>query len=263
MTVNADREALLDVLACPVCRGVLVAGRSGLECSECGKAYTFAHEVPVMTEDQSSEGPSVLARLHYALLGNQRAYDLQQAVGGGRDIARNVQRKLHPERGQTLLDIGAGTGMAASLLPAHTTYIWCDNDKLKLRGFLSRGIDSMAVLGDAVRLPFRDGAADWTLMVDVSHHIPDGALDTCFSDIARVTSERFVFSDAVRSRRLRARILWQLDLGRYPRTEDELLAALDVDFTVDEIERFRINHDHIICVCTPRAAEPRDAAPSA
>jgi hypothetical protein len=51
---------------------------------------------------------------------------------------------------------------------------------------------------------------------------------------------------------LRSKLLWQFDLGRSPRSEDELLTALEARFTVEKVERFRVNHDHLLCVCVPR-----------
>jgi len=205
----------------------------------------------VLTTDGPTT-PSLAARLHYALLGNPRVYDFQQTHGGGPQIAGEVKKALRDAHGATVVDIGAGTGMAATIVPAGTRYVWLDNDKLKLRGLLSKPIDCFAVLGDATRLPFSDASADWTLMVEVSHHLPAEAFDDCLDEAARVTRNRFIFVDAVRGIRLRSKLLWQLDLGRFPRTEDDLLVALGQRFEFETIKRFRVNHDHLLCVCVPR-----------
>jgi hypothetical protein len=91
-------------------------------------------------------------------------------------------------------------------------------------------------------------------MIEVSHHIPDAVLDDCLAEAARVTRRRFVFVDAVRGPRLRSKLMWQLDLGRYPRPEAELVPALEKSFDVQKVDRFRgTNHDHVVCTCTPRA----------
>ena len=90
-------------------------------------------------------------------------------------------------------------------------------------------------------------------MVEVSHHLPDEALRACLSEVARVTRDRFVFVDALRGDRLRSNLMWELDLGRFPRSEDDLLAALEERFEIETIVRFRVNHDHLLCVCAPRA----------
>jgi hypothetical protein len=253
MAVNQDLTALLGLLACPVCHGELAAEGAGLRCTACARAFSMENGVPVL-EDGAGAGhePSRLARLHYALLGNPRVYELHQRFGGGRPIAAQVGRQLEEVGDATLLDIGAGTGMVGGLISPGTRYVWLDNDRLKLRGLLSKGIDCFAVLGDAARLPFAPGAADWTVMVEVSHHLPDGALQACLEEAARVTSKRFLFVDALRGPRLRSKLLWQLDLGRFPRREEELLAALEREFELEQVERFRVNHDHLLCVCSPR-----------
>jgi uncharacterized protein YbaR (Trm112 family) len=253
MSVNDDFTAFLEVLACPACSSPLSAGSDRLRCTGCERAFAFHQGVPVLEHgNRRLDEPSALGRLQYAILGNPRVYELHQRYGGGRPIAAQVERHLRDLGDSTLLDIGAGTGMVASLLPAETRYVWFDNDRLKLRGLLAKSIDCWAVLGNAARLPFTSGAADWTVMVEVSHHLPSEALHACLEEAARVTRQRFVFVDALRATRLRSKLLWQLDLGRFPRSEDELLAALEARFTVEKLERFRINHDHLLCVCVPR-----------
>ena len=52
--------------------------------------------------------------------------------------------------------------MVGAVLPPGAQYVWFDNDRLKLRGLLSKPLDCLAVLGDGACLPFVDLAADWT-----------------------------------------------------------------------------------------------------
>src|SRR5262249_13672688 len=130
-------------------------------------------------------------------------------------------------------------------------------DSLKLRGFLTKEAGSFAVLGDAARLPFPDRAVDWTVMVEVSHHLPDDALLACLREVARVTRDRFVFVDGVLGERLRSRFLWTLDLGRFPRRADDLVSYLEGSFRLESIESFRVNHDHLLCVGVPRRQESK------
>jgi uncharacterized protein YbaR (Trm112 family) len=252
MAVNADMSGLLELLSCPACRGRLTIDLSGLRCTECGRTFAVDDGVPILHYgERSRHEASALGRLQYAILGNPRVYEFHQAYGGGRPIAAEVKRHLQDVGGATLLDIGAGTGMVGSLIPPETRYVWFDNDRLKLRGLLSKRIDCLAVLGDAARLPFDTDAADWTVMVEVSHHLQDGTLQASFEEAARVTRERFIFVDALRGSRARSKLLWQLDLGRFPRSEEELIAALEKSFEVEKVERFRVNHDHVLCVCVP------------
>jgi SAM-dependent methyltransferase len=252
MSVNADLAMLLDLLACPSCRSALTGDGARLRCLGCGEAFPVHGRVPILHDSAAAPPkPSLLGRLHYAILGDPRVYDFQQAHGGGPKVSAQVRNELDDIGGVTLLDIGAGTGMVGGLIPPETRYVWFDNDRLKLRGLLSKRIDCGAVLGDAAQLPFKSQAADWAVMVEVSHHLPDGALQACLEEIARVTRDRFIFVDAVSGPRLRSKFLWQLDLGRFPRSENELIAALEASFELEKVKRFRIHHDYLLCVCRP------------
>jgi len=262
MAINGDMATLLELLACPTCRSRLSSEAAGLRCPGCGRTFPLDQGVPILLDSEGSEQEaSALGRLHYAILGNPRVYEFHQAYGGGRPIAAQVKRQLKDVDGATLLDIGAGTGMVAGLIPPRTRYVWFDNDRLKLRGFRAKELDCLAVLGDAARLPFSSDAADWTVMVEVSHHLEDETLKASLEEAGRVTRERFVFVDALRGPRFRSKLLWQLDLGRFPRTEAELIEALETSFEVERVERFRVNHDHLLCVCVPsrrgRVSSPR------
>jgi SAM-dependent methyltransferase len=199
-----------------------------------------------------SLGP--VARMRHALLANHVVYDFAQRHGGGVPLAQRVAGHLQTASGRTVLDIGGGTGSIVALLPENVRYVWLDNDTLKLRGLLARGVADIAVLGDAADLPFRDDAVDLSVMMEVSHHLPDAALASALGEVSRVTRDRFVFLDLLRTNRLTSKVLRALDLGEHARSESELLAALDVEFTVTEVERFRIHHDHILCICVPRRA---------
>jgi SAM-dependent methyltransferase len=253
MPVNEDMAGLFALLACPLCHSRLADEPGRLRCPGCGRSFPIDRGVPIFDDSESAlEDGSVLGRLHYALLGNPRVYEFHQAYGGGRPVAAQVKRHLDDVTGATLLDVGAGTGMVGGLLSPGTRYVWLDNDRLKLRGLLSKRMACFAVLGDATRLPFASEAADWTVMVDVSHHLPDGTLNEALDEAARVTRDRFLFVDALRGPRLRSRLLWQLDLGRFPRTHDELIRALETSFDLETVEHFRVHHDHLLCVCAPR-----------
>lgn len=254
MRVNREIAILLELLACPACKRPLTAESRTLRCTGCGCEYPLEGDVPVLiTAERRAREPSRLGRLHYAILGNPRLYDFHQAHGGARAIAARVKTKLVAAEGHTLLDIGAGTGMVAGIVPSRTRYVWLDNDRMKLQGLLSKRLECYAVLADAAHLPVADRGADWTVMVEVSHHLSDEELRTCLSETARVTRERFVFVDALQGSRLRSRALWKLDLGRFPRPERDLLDALEQDFELQEVERFSVNHGHLLCVGVPRA----------
>ena len=255
MAINEDAAALGELLACPWCMGELTGFENeSLSCSQCGRSFTSRFGVPdlrIEAEQQASSG--LISRIHYGLLGNPRVYDFQQAHFGAKPVVDVLLRELAEVRNATVLDIGAGTGVVAGLLPDATArYVWIDNDEQKLRGLISRDVNCVAALCDAGRLPLLPSTVDVALMVEVSHHIPDDALQSCITEAARVTRGTFLFIDAVRGPRLRSKLMWQLDLGRHPRSEPEILDALGEGFSVERLERFRgVNHDHLLCVCAP------------
>jgi SAM-dependent methyltransferase/uncharacterized protein YbaR (Trm112 family) len=253
--VNEDSAALLELLACVACRGALKRCDGGLVCCRCGREYSVRRRVPVLFPDETETGVGgrgLLARLQHSVLAHSRVYDVAQKYGRGRVDAEELTNELKTTAGQTLLDVGAGTGTLMALLPPGTQYMWFDNDMLKLAGLLSKDVDCFAVLGDAARLPLRDSAVEVVVIVDVSHHLPAPTLRESLAEAARVARDRLVFVDAVRSKRLKSRLLWKCDLGKHPRSEDELVRAIDRSFDVQKVERFRVHHDYVLCVGTPR-----------
>lgn len=255
MAINEDVTALHKLLACPWCKGAFAGiGTESLTCIECERSFATRFGIPdIRIEAEQYAESGLVSRIHYALLGNPRVYNFQQAHFGAKPVVDVLRRELAGVRDATVLDIGAGTGVVAELLSDPTAqYVWLDNDEQKLRGLISRNVNCVAALGDAGRLPLQPSVVDVALMVEVSHHIPDDALLECLTEAARVTRGTFLFIDAVRGPRLRSKLMWQLDLGRHPRSEPEILEALVERFSVDRLERFRgVNHDHLMCVCAP------------
>ena len=178
------------MLACPACRSPFRADSNSLACTGCDADFSNSRRRPELPRCTATSCTSARCshEFHYAILGNPRVYDFQQAHFGAQPVVSKMRAELAQVDHVTLLDIGAGTGVMAGLVSPNTRYVWLDNDTNKLRGLLSKDIDCLAVLGDATRLPIHDGSADWTLMIEVSHHISDDVLDSCLAEAARVTA---------------------------------------------------------------------------
>ncbi|MDP3766488.1 MAG: class I SAM-dependent methyltransferase, partial [Dehalococcoidia bacterium] len=89
-------------------------------------------------------------------------------------IVRPLLRALGPANGRALLDIGGGTGNYAVALRDAGFRVWLsDVSTAMLRVAAAKLGTRAAVLGDALRLPFADGAFDCASSVNVSHHVPD------------------------------------------------------------------------------------------
>jgi SAM-dependent methyltransferase len=187
-----------------------------------------------------------------SLLENPRIYDALQVLSGRDIVHRRLRRALLPARGQTVLDVGAGTGNLARVLPSDTTYWALDNDPLKLERLSAKVPHALCLQGSALAIDLEDRAADWTVCVAVSHHLDDGELPRLFAELARVTGERLVFLDAVaRAGRGVSNLLWRYDRGSHPRSREALLAEMGRHFEVERAERVRVLHEYLLCTCRP------------
>jgi SAM-dependent methyltransferase len=192
------------------------------------------------------------------VLGNARLYDFVQTLAGRFVTARRLRMLLGATRGQIVLDLGAGTGSLATLLPAGATYWGLDNDALKVERLAAKVPEARVLQRSALDTGLDDDAADVTVCVDVTHHLEERELPRLVAEMARVTRERLVFVDALRARRFAiGRLLWRIDRGSHPRTAEALLAALGERFELTKVERYRFWHHYMLCVARPRTPAGR------
>src|SRR5262245_43666529 len=128
---------------------------------------------------------SLHVRILHSIVAKPAVYNLVQWLAGAGKSRARVRRALANTSG-VLLDIGAGTGLYADVLPAATRYVWLDNDPEKLAGFRRAHPKKLAFLGDASRMPIRDSAVDYAMSISVSHHLTDAELDAFLRTVARV-----------------------------------------------------------------------------
>jgi hypothetical protein len=108
------------------------------------------------------------------------------------------------------------------------------------------------VHASGTKLPFDDAGVDYSLCVDVSHHLLDDEFDDLVSELARVTRTKLVFVDALRVSRLASRLLWTIDRGSYPRPLEAVRTTLERRFVLDELDVFTIHHTYVMAVARPR-----------
>jgi SAM-dependent methyltransferase len=184
-----------------------------------------------------------------------RVYDAIQLLAGRHVIDRRVRRILAPAARATVLDVGAGTGSLARLLPPDAVYWALDNDPEKLRRLERKVPGTRALLRSATDTGLDDDAVDWSVCIDVAHHLPDAELPGLVAELARVTRTGLVFVDPLwTSPRAIGALLWRYDRGAHPRTADALLAALGARFAIERTERFRFLHRYLLCVARPLEA---------
>jgi SAM-dependent methyltransferase len=196
-----------------------------------------------------------------SLADDPRVYDLIQLLAGRHVIDMRLRRVLAGASGAVVLDVGAGTGSVARLLPPGTSYWALDNDPAKLQRLESKVPGARRLLRSALDTGLDDEAVDWSVCVDVAHHLDDEQLPHLVTELARLTRGRLVFVDPLWSQRPSlGRVLWRYDRGAHPRTADRLLQALQARFEIESVERFRAIHRYIMCVCRPRRAALQVAA---
>ena len=82
----------------------------------------------------------------------------------------------------------------------------------------------------------------------VMHHLADTMLDQVLGEGLRVlrAGGQLILLDPVLNRNLLAgRLLWRLDRGSYPRTEDDLRERLESRFKIIHWEKFAIYHEYV------------------
>ena len=178
-------------------------------------------------------------------------YDLVQRAAGWNEISKHLELHLQDTAGQLVLDVGAGTGSAAKLLPEGARYLWFDSDSQKLQGFKQKHPACLGILGDGSRICLQDKSVDVTLCLDVTHHIADKDIPSFLAEVERVTRKKLLFLDPLAWNSRLSRLLWRYDRGSFPRSIQTLYAALYRCFEIEHLECFSVYHHYILCVARP------------
>lgn len=185
-------------------------------------------------------------------------YDCVQHLAGLERVQQHVAPHLATFEG-TILDVGAGTGLYARLLPTETSYVAVDVDADKLARLRKRCPRATTVLADGAALPFADQSFSHALCINVTHHVGDDGLERLVREVGRVVTGTVVFLDPVVADSIMSRALWAIDRGDYPRTAESLLDALRRGFDLQHHERFRVRHEYVLAVGAPRRVGDRVA----
>lgn len=180
-------------------------------------------------------------------------YDQIQGFFGIYQIHDQLQPYLAEAQNKTILDVGAGTGLAARIVPATARYIWLDNDTQKLEGFSANRQHQFSILSDATQIALRNKSVDVALCVNVTHHLPDAQAEILFSELARVVRQRLLFWEPLlRPDSLVSNLLWKYDRGSYPRSAGVLQQYLARHFIVEHTRLHTIYHQYLLCVAQPK-----------
>jgi SAM-dependent methyltransferase len=196
----------------------------------------------------------MLQRVLHRIVAVPFVYNLVQRLAGREEGHRRMRPFLKQTGGGTVLEVGAGTGDWAQVLPPTARYIWFDNDPQKLAGFRARGTRALALLGDAARMCLKDKSVNWALCVAVSHHLTDDEFRQFLRSLARVSREGLIFLDGLRTDDAWiSRLLWKYDRGANPRKLEALKPFIEEFFEIEREEQFAVYHRYWVCQARPRA----------
>lgn len=191
---------------------------------------------------------AVVEMLH-GIAAHPWVYDRIQNLAGQKENLDRISRHTAAMDAEVVVDVGGGTGAARRLWPASCHYVCLDVELPKLEGFRSRVPEGFAVLSDATQMPIATASVDVVLCMAVVHHLTEAKLDKVLDEAVRVlkVGGRLILLDPVLNREILAgRILWRLDRGSYPRTEEELRNKLEERFHVVHWEKFAIYHEYVL-----------------
>jgi len=190
----------------------------------------------------------MLMKLLHRLAARPWIYDQIQNIAGVKRVLDRLAQEVAPLNPKTVIDIGGGTGAIRDLFASDCRYICLDIELTKLEGFRSKVPSGLAVLGDATSMPIIGRCADMVICKSVTHHFSDLMLERALDESRRVlrAGGHIILLDAVINRqRLAGRVLWKLDRGSNPRTEEDLRKKLDSRFTIIHWEKFAIYHEYV------------------
>jgi SAM-dependent methyltransferase len=177
-----------------------------------------------------------------------------QRLVGREEGHRRMRPYLAQTAGCMVLEVGAGTGDWAQVLPPTARYVWFDNDPQKLTGFRARRASALAVVGDATRLCLRDKSVGWTLCIAVSHHLTDEELRLFLRSLANVSRDGLIFLDGLRTDgSWISQLLWKYDRGANPRKLEALQPFIEEFFDIEKEEQFAVYHNYWVCQARPKA----------
>ncbi|NOZ24453.1 MAG: class I SAM-dependent methyltransferase [Planctomycetes bacterium] len=195
----------------------------------------------------------MLKALLHRIVARPWVYNKMRTFCGVRQLLHRLRPLLAGTDGQTVLDVGAGTGLAASMLPPTAWYVWLDNDPAKLGGFNPHHRESLAMLGSATQIGLREKSVDVALCVNMCHHLSDRQVGQLIDELGRVVRDRVILSDIIPwPSSLVSLLLWRYDRGAHPRSWQTLRAALSRRFRIEHMEIYTTYHHYIFCVARPR-----------
>ena len=174
-----------------------------------------------------------MAQVLRKVLEAPRAFDAYQRLVGGHESKRRfVEEYVRATPGDSVLDIGCGTGALRTLMPQRLTYLGVEIDSSYVELARSRlGDDGEIVCADIGSFEMPPGREfDLAIAYGVFHHLDDRTAAHAVDIAAAALAEagRFVISEPcwVPAQGAFERLLMRLDRGRFVRTIDGYVALV-------------------------------------
>ena len=172
------------------------------------------------------------------LVRSPRVYDAVQAAAGAGRVRERLRPHARKFAGTRVLDVGAGTGGYVGWSPS-AEYVALDLDPGKLERLRVKWPEVTTVVGDASKLELPPQWFDHALCTFLVRHLDDEGVAGLTAGLRVTVKGSLLLIDPLRvERRFRSRLLWSIDAGSYPRSADELLAALARDFVIEHEAHF-------------------------
>src|SRR3954447_10022397 len=135
----------------------------------------------------------MLTSVLHKIVAHPLVYDAVQEFFGRAEGHRQMRPFFEETAGSLVLEVGAGTGDWAQVLPPTARYLWYANDPEKLSGFRNKKNFRLAVLAEAANICLKDKSIDYALCVAVSHHLTNEELDNFLRQLSRVCRKKLIF----------------------------------------------------------------------
>ncbi|HEV3103091.1 MAG TPA: class I SAM-dependent methyltransferase [Candidatus Dormibacteraeota bacterium] len=197
------------------------------------------------------------------LLGNAALYEFVQTATGSRISEARMREILGPiEPGTRILDAGGGTGIIARVFDSGRSYCCMDLDLARVR--VAHGRGASAVQGDVTQMPVRTASIDLVVLRAISHHLGDDGFAKMVAESRRIIKPggRLLFLDAIWAPSwLPGRLMWRIDQGSHPRTEEHMGVVLENHFVIERRVAYSIYHRYFLATARPKTNVPMPSRP--
>lgn len=185
-----------------------------------------AVNVRPLRESMSSSIAARMSSIRQALFELPLVYRLQQHVAQPTTsrFRALLLRNLHVEPDQSVLDVACGIGNYRDVLQGR--YYGCDINAAYIDAARTRRTGHFEVM-DCCNLTYAAGFFDHVVSIAATHHLDDSQLDAMITGALRVcrADGAVHILDAilpVAGHKLLKRLWFSLDVGRFPRTREQL-----------------------------------------